>query len=146
LRDNQVEDWDQVSWVLDNLPVKALVKLEHVIAVNVKNLFFEFAHFLQFFDVKGSTSVLLVIVVVLDFNESVDEVLKAGGNVARVDVCAPDHLGVGAHFLTTLHLVGKDCGRHRVLGSQLQWLLVRVESWRLEHSVHIQVTSLFVKA
>ena len=46
LRDDQIKDRDDVGRIVLNLLVKVLIKLEDVIAVNVKHISIEFAHFL----------------------------------------------------------------------------------------------------
>ena len=46
LCDDQIKDRDDVGWIILNLLVKMLIKLEDVIAVNVQHVSIQLSHFL----------------------------------------------------------------------------------------------------
>ena len=46
ISDHEIKDWNDIGWIIDNLAVQALIKLEDVIAVNFENILVEFTNFL----------------------------------------------------------------------------------------------------
>ena len=106
LSDNQIENGNDISRIVLDLPVQQLIELEQVITVDIENVAVKLTDFLQLLDIVGCLCVLLIIfiiIVVVDLLEVVDEVFEFHLDFVRVDVGAPEHLRVRAHILSTLH-------------------------------------------
>ena len=160
LRDHQIEDRDDIRRVVLNLPVQHLIELEHMVTVDLQDVAIELAHLLELLDVVGRFLILLIvliIVVVLDLLKVVDEVFEFHLDLGSVDICAPKHHCVRAHFcgahaslqevLTWMTLiVHHACGRGLVI-SELNLLLSarRVEHWLIQESVDIKETALLLE-
>lgn len=121
LRDHQIEDWDDVRGVVLDLPVKHLIELEHMVAVDVEDVSIKLAHISQFLNVVRSLLellIILVIVIILDLLKVVDEVFEFHLDLICVDVGAPEDLRVRAGLIGACQLVGMEdtCGGWLVIG------------------------------
>jgi len=121
LRDHQIKDWDDVRRVVLDLPVKHLIELEHMVAVNVKDVSIKLAHISQFLNVVWCFLELLVIfivVIILYLLKVVDEVFEFHLDLICVDVGSPEDLRVRAGLIGACHLVGVEhtCGGRLVIG------------------------------
>lgn len=107
LGDHQIEDRDDVSGVVFDLPIEHLVELEYVVAVNIEHICVHLTDFFETLDVVWGFLVLLVVIiiaVILDLLKVVNEVFEFHLDIVSVDVCAPQNLCVRAHFVSTLEL------------------------------------------
>jgi len=98
LRDDQIENGDNVGWVILDLPVKHLIKLEHMVTINFEHVAVELSDFLELLDIVGSLLILLIIliiIVVLDLLKVVDEILELHLDLRGIDISSPKHHGVG---------------------------------------------------
>ena len=96
LRDHEIKDWNDISWVVNNLAVQALIKLEDVIAINFKYVLVESTNFLQLLHVVALLDVLffvfLLVIILFYLFKVVDEIFEFRLNVTSVDVSSPDDL------------------------------------------------------
>lgn len=96
LTDHQVENGNDVSWIVLQLSVQTLVELVNMVAVHIEDIFFDLLNLLQLVDIVGGFKVVIILVVILItlvFHESVDKVFEFALHFIRVDICAPQHLG-----------------------------------------------------
>ena len=150
LRDDQIKDRDDVGWIVLDLLVKVLIKLEDVIAVNVQHVSIEFAHFFKLLDVVRCPLILLIIIiviVVLDLLKVVDKVLEFHLHITSVDVCTPEDLRVRAHFIGARHLALIEHARRRglIIGKLYLLSTVRVECWLMHEAIDVEEASLLLK-
>ena len=106
LGDDEIENGNDVGRVVLDLPIKHLIELEHVVTVDLKNISVELAHFLQFLDVVWGFLILLIvifIIVIFDLLKVVDEVLELHLDLGGVDIGAPEHHRMRAHFTAGAH-------------------------------------------
>ena len=78
-RDDEIKDWNDISWVIDNLAVQALIKLEDVITVHFEYALVKFTNFFQLLHVVAFLDVLLIILLVIVFSDLfkvVDEIFE----------------------------------------------------------------------
>ena len=78
-RDDEIKDWNDISWVINNLAVQALIKLEDVITVNFEYALVKFTDFFQLLHVVAFLDVLLIILLVIVFSDLfkvVDEIFE----------------------------------------------------------------------
>lgn len=98
LCNNEIEDWDDIGWVIYNLAVQTLIELEDMIAVNLQHILVEFTDFLQFLHIEALLDVLgvvlLFIIILSNLLKVVDEVFEFHLNIASVDVGPPDNLSM----------------------------------------------------
>lgn len=104
LRNDKIENGNDVSWVVFNLAVQALIESVDVVHVNIEDNFFSFFHLLHFFDVKRSSGVLVivvsVIIIVFHLNKVVDKVFEFDLDFSSVDVSSPQHLSRSGMLLS----------------------------------------------
>lgn len=94
LRDDQIENGDDVCWVVLNLLIEHLIKLEDVVTINFKHVAIELSDFLELLDVVGSFLILLVVltvIVILDLLKVVDEILELHLDFRGIDISTPKH-------------------------------------------------------
>jgi hypothetical protein len=141
LGDHQIEDRDDVCWVVLDLPIKHLVKLENVIAIDIEHVGVHLTDFFQTLDVVWGLLVLLVVIiitVILDLLKVVNEVFEFHLDVIRVDVCAPKNLCVRAHLMSPLKL---SVVHHACRGGLIICELdrsIRVECRLMEQAVDVE--------
>ena len=97
MSDHKIEDWNDIRGVVFDLAVQALVKLENVITVDVKNTFINISDFLELLDVVGSLTEsfivhVFIIFVVFDLLKVVYEILQLHLDFICVDIGSPDDL------------------------------------------------------
>ena len=141
LSDDEIEDRDNVGWVVLDLPVEHLVEGEDMVTIDVEDVAVEFPHLLQLLDVVGSLLELLVvfvIIVVFDLFKVVDEVFEFHLDITGIDVCAPKYLGMRTHFISTLELalVHHAGGRWLIVG-KLDLCSFRIKSWLVHQTIGI---------
>lgn len=149
LGDHQIEDGDNVGWVVLNLAVKSLIKLEYVVAIDVKDVAIELAYLAQLLDVVWCTLILLIIIVIIvvpDLLKVVDEVFDFHLDLVSVDICAPQNLGMGTHLICTCKLVlVEHTSRRGLIVGQLKASPFRIERRLVKQSIHIEEAALFVE-
>ena len=84
-----------------------------MVTVDVQNVLFSLLDLLQLLDVEWGLGVVLVLIV--QHNESIDKVPQLGLNFSCVDGGSPNELSRGARCLLVLHAIEDSCGRHSVL-------------------------------
>jgi hypothetical protein len=107
LRHHQVEDRDQVSGVVFYLTVELGVVGENMTAVNIEHRKLKITDFFKFFNVVGYSCKLFVSAILVDFlllHEVVDELFEFCLDRVHLNICAPEHCGVGSHLSLLSHL------------------------------------------
>lgn len=106
---HEIEDGDDISWVVLELTIELRVELEDMHAVDIKCVLLCLSDLLELLDVQRLLAVsgiiiaviLLVVIsaeihhiIVLSFHEKSQKLLQLIRNIVCVDVGAPEHLGV----------------------------------------------------
>ena len=108
LSHNQIEDGDDICWVVFNLAVQSLIELEEMVTVDIEDIKVKIPDLLQLLNiVRGLAECfiihVIVIIIVLDLLKVVDKVLELGLNITGVNIGSPNDLGCRAHLIS-LHL------------------------------------------
>ena len=136
LSDNQIKDGNHIWGVALNLPVQLLIELVNVVTVNIQDEALSLFDDWQLLDVVGLLSEVLDIFT--HNSEGVNEISHFCGNIVRVDVCPPKHLGIAWGFSLvseTLELASR--GRSVGLLEEIKFKIVPEKEgcwhyWRLE--------------
>ena len=131
-----------------------------MVAVDLEDVAVELAHLLELLDVVRRFLILLIvliIVIVLDLLKVVDEVFELHLDLGGVDVGAPEHHRVRAHFrgahaalqkvLRRMSLVVHHARRRRLVVGQLNLLLGPggVEHGLVQESVDVEEAALLLE-
>lgn len=146
LHSYEIENRNDICWIIFELPVKGSVELKYVIAVDIEGVFLSFSDFLELTDVVRllvEIGILLhieILVFIVDDGESGEELLELLLEVIRVNIGSPEDLGVRAHLITIVaeHLP-VEYGATQV-GSLL--LSTRVEGGSVEETRCVEESSL----
>ena len=114
--DDQIENGNNISGVVLQLSIQAVVKLEHMITVNVQDVLLSLVNLSESLDVEGFTA---VVIIRLNLDEGCKEVPQLLLYLTRVDVRAIQHLCRARwliHVVHTLHPCGGAwCGRLQII-------------------------------
>ena len=106
LRDDKIENRNDIGRVVFDLPIQHLIELEDMIAVDFKDVSIELADLLEFLDIVWRLLILLIvilIIIVLDLLKVVDEVFEFHLDFRGIDICAPKHHCMRAHLTISAH-------------------------------------------
>ena len=141
---HEIKDWNDICWIVNNLAVQLLIKLEDVITVNFEHILVKLPNLLQFPHIIAPTFVDLIVIVVFNVQNLLkvaDKVLQLHLDIVCVDVCPPNYLGVRAIFSTS-HVIQK-CSI-RLLVSCIRLIAIWIEHWWLHHAIWVQKSSLLL--
>ena len=158
LGDDEIENGNDVRRVVLDLTIKHLIKLEHMVTVDLEDITVELADFLEFLDVVWGFLILLIvifIIIILDLLKVVDEVFEFHLDLRGIDIRTPEHHSVRAHFPAGPHtslqkllalIVHHTSGGRLVVG-QLDLVIgaLGIENWLVEESINVKETSLFLE-
>jgi len=155
LCDNQIENGNDIGGVILYLPVKHLIELEDMVAIDVKHVAIQLSHFLELLDVVRrllELLIILIVIIILDLLKVVDKVFEFHLDVACVDVSAPKHLrvrahlGVGAALKQLLALVVHHAGaRGFVVGELDVPCTLRIEHGLVEEAIDVEEAALLLE-
>ena len=134
---HEIKDWNDICWVVNNLAVQLLIKLEDVITVNFKHILVKLPNLLQFSHIIAPSLVNLVVILVIivqNLLKVADKVLQLHLDIVCVDVCPPNDLSVGTVFSTS-HVIQK-CSI-RLLLSCIRLIAIWIEHWWLHHAIRV---------
>ena len=87
LRHDQIENWNDISWVAFDLSVELGIELVDMVTVNIQNVNFSLFDTFELVNVEGCLSEIIAVFV--NNHESVNEVLHFDLHFICVDVCSP---------------------------------------------------------
>ena len=99
---NEIENWDDICWVIFELFVKLLVEFVDVIAVNIKCIILNFSNLFEFCDVVRLLHIPVIIsittkihlVIILLEHKCRQKFSESDRKIVCVDVGAPKNLSI----------------------------------------------------
>ena len=99
--DNEIKYGNDISGIVFQLPIKTLIELIHVIAVDIEYVLFSLAYILQLLHVEGKSSE--IIWVLIDLHICSQEIPQFLGDFIGIDISSVENLSAGGGFYMIAH-------------------------------------------